>query len=156
MPSPARRTLSYAVIAAALIAPLEGYWPTVKPDRLAYNLPTGGFGTTTHDRPLKIGETHTRAEWMGILVEDIPKYKKPLEKCVHVELTQHQWAALTSGAYNAGSAAMCKSPMVRAFNRHDPHACDYFRGWYVRAGGRYVRGLANRREKERAICLMKD
>ena len=164
MATAARRGVSYAIIAAALIAPWEGLWTTAKPDKLAYDLPTVCYGMTPHDRQFKVGDKFTPEQCKQFLVEDIPKYKKPLEKCVHVELSQHQWAALASASYNAGPAAVCKSPMVRAFNAHDPRACDYFvgppghpeRGWYVRAGGKFRQGLANRREAERKVCNTKD
>lgn len=38
----------------------EGYWATVKPDRLAGGLPTGGYGET---EGAKLGETHDKKYW---------------------------------------------------------------------------------------------
>lgn len=155
--TPIRRGASYAVIAAALVAPAEGLWLTARVDRIGTGQPpTGCYGMTSADRPVHVGDKYTPEQCMEYLIQDIPKYKKPLEKCVHVELTNHQWAALTSAAYNAGAGAVCKSPMVRAFNARDPRACDKFSGWYVRAGGKFVQGLANRREKERKVCNTPD
>lgn len=152
-----KRGAAYAVIAAAAIAPFEGLWLTTKPDKLAYNLPTACYGMTTHDKPdLRIGDKFTKVQCQEYLVEAIPRYKVPLEKCIKVELSAHEWAALTSASYNAGPAAVCRSPMVKAFNAKDPRACDKFVGWYERAGGKYVPGLHNRRLKESALCKMKD
>lgn len=156
--TPIRRGASYAVIAAALIAPAEGLWLRAKVDRIGTGQPpTVCYGMTSADRPVHVGDTYTKDECMGFLIQDIPKYKKPLEKCVHVELSDHEWAALASASYNAGPGAVCKSPMVRNFNaeKHGD-ACQSFVGWYERAGGKYVPGLHNRRLKERAVCATKD
>lgn len=154
--TPIRRGASVAAIAASLIAPLEGLWLTAKPDRLAHNLPTVCYGMTSYDRPVEVGDKYTPAECMDFLRQGIPKYWDPIKKCVTVELTNHQWAALISASYNAGARAVCKSPMVRAFNRHDPNACDRFLGWYVTSAGEFRQGLANRRKIERRACLTKD
>lgn len=151
-----RRGLSYAAIAAALIAPWEGLELTAKPDRLAYDLPTVCYGMTPYDRPVKVGDHYTPQQCMDFLILDIEKYKAPLDGCVKVPLSNHQWAAVISGAYNAGTGAMCRSEIVRRLNARDPKACDAFRGWHVHAGGKYVRGLANRREAERKVCYQKD
>lgn len=154
----ARQGATYAVIAASLIAPWEGIDYVAHHQRIdPPGVITWCHGRTNYDDPtVKVGTKFTKKECDDLLVIDIPKYKKPLEKCVKVTLTQHQWAAITSGSYNAGAAAMCKSPMVRGFNSHDPKACTYFTGWYVRANGKFLQGLANRREAERKVCETKD
>ena len=157
MPTLTRRSASAGALAVVLITHWEGYDSVVKPDRLANNLPTGCYGETTYDDPsLKLGMRFSKDECMRHLLRDIPKYAAPLEKCVTVAITKHQWAALTSASYNAGQSAVCHSPMVRAFNAHDPRACDKFIGWRVTAAGKYVRGLDNRRRAESAFCKTPD
>lgn len=157
MSSAVRRGASVAVIAAALIAPWEGLWTTAKPDRLANGLPTVCYGMTSYDRPVKIGDTYTPDQCMAFLVEDIPKYWNAIKPCIHVNLTNHQWAALISASYNAGASAVCRSPMVRQFNGGNPvAACDALRGWYVRSAGVLRQGLINRRNAERKTCLTPD
>ncbi len=65
----------------------------------------------------------------------------------------NQLAAGISLAYNIGTGTYCRSTVARRFNAADWRgACDAFLMWN-RAGGRIVRGLANRREAERRLCL---
>lgn len=68
--------------------------------------------------------------------------------------------ALLDASYNAGPAAVCKSPMaaeIRAGNWRQ--ACDRLPGWYVTARNRKtgvrvrLPGLVNRRNDERLVCL---
>ncbi len=63
-------------------------------------------------------------------------------------------AALASFGYNAGITAMTNSTMVKKLNRGDASgACDELRRW-IKAGGKVWKGLVNRREVERELCLM--
>lgn len=65
----------------------------------------------------------------------------------------NQLAAGISLAYNIGTGAYCGSTVARRFNARDWRgACDAFLMWN-KAGGRVVRGLVNRREAERRLCL---
>lgn len=157
-----RRGAAAIVLCLSLIPHWEGVDLTVKPDRLAGGLPTGCVGQTTYDDPdLTVGQTFTYSECMERFRKDLPKYAAPIARCVKVPLTAHQWASLIDAAYNAGPGAVCKSPMVKAFNAGE-NGCDKFAGWHV--GTRtipYVRGLANRRSLDRrwsetAFCKMKD
>lgn len=71
------------------------------------------------------------------------------------ELRDHpnQWAAATSLAYNIGKSAYARSTVAKRFSaRRWRSACDNFLAWKY-AGGRVVRGLVNRRNAERKICL---
>lgn len=68
--------------------------------------------------------------------------------------------ALTDASYNAGPAAVCRSPMAIAVRAGKMRAaCDALPGWYVtarnRATGQRIRfpGLVNRRNDERRHCL---
>jgi lysozyme len=61
--------------------------------------------------------------------------------------------ASISLAYNIGTGAYCRSTVARRFNAGDIRGgCDAFIMWRF-AGGREVRGLLNRRNDERRICL---
>ena len=152
-----RRGVSYAVIAASLIAPWEGLALTAKPDRLAHGLPTACYGMTPYDRPVTVGEKFTPQQCMDYLIADIPKYKTGLDRCIHIPVQghQHQWAAAISLGYNVGDAAVCRSTFVRGLNAGDPKACDSLLA-FDRASGRVVQGLENRRQAERKVCYTKD
>lgn len=65
----------------------------------------------------------------------------------------YQLAAATSLSYNIGSTAYARSTVARRFAAgHYRAACDAFLMW-TKAGGRTVRGLVNRRNDERRVCL---
>ena len=155
MPSTARRAVSYAVIAAALIAPFEGLATRAYKDTLANGLPTVCYGMTIYDRPVSIGDEYTPEECMAFLVADIPKYRGKIEHCIKVPLSNHQWAAAVSLSYNIGAGAFCRSTFARRLNAHDPKACDSILA-FDRAGGKVIRGLQRRREAERKVCYEKD
>jgi lysozyme len=65
----------------------------------------------------------------------------------------YQFAAAISLTYNIGGAAFARSTVAKRFNAGDwKGGCDAFLMWN-KAGGRVVRGLTNRREAERKLCL---
>jgi len=65
----------------------------------------------------------------------------------------HQFAASISLAYNIGAPAFARSTAARRFNAGDWRGgCDAFLMWRF-AGGKEVKGLKNRREDERRLCL---
>jgi lysozyme len=56
-------------------------------------------------------------------------------------------------AYNIGTGAYCRSSVDRQFDAGNWRAgCDAMLKWN-KAGGREIRGLTQRRQRERAICL---
>lgn len=145
-------------IACCSVKGYEGYWPTVKPDRLAGGLPTGGYGET---QGVKLGETHNEKFWSDRLARRLAEeYDAGIGKCIHVELPDGVRAMAISASYNAGVSAVCHSPMVKKWNAGDiAGGCKAIRGWRVGShpvkGGPLVRqkGLVNRRNSEAAKCL---
>ena len=88
-------------------------------------------------------------------------YGEATRRCVpSLEERPFQWAASTSLAYNVGTGAFCNSTAARRFNAGDwKGGCEAFKLW-VKAGGRYIQGLANRRYAgdsdrvpEYAVCV---
>lgn len=89
-------------------------------------------------------------------------YAPPILTCIPSMMepeNRYAFAALIDASYNAGPAAVCRSPMARAFNAGDyAKGCDAFEGWYVSARNRVTgkrvvyRGLINRRLNEREVC----
>ncbi|OOF68300.1 lysozyme [Rodentibacter caecimuris] len=80
------------------------------------------------------------------------------ERCVNKyangdALPQSVFDAITSVTFNVGCGAMRKSTMFRKANAVDyVGACNEFPKW-IYAGGKKLRGLEIRREKERQLCL---
>lgn len=147
-------------IAMPAIKKSEGYWPTVKGDKLANNLPTGGYGETENVRP---GETHDEKYWSARLMVSMQKKDREIGACIHVDLPPAARAMALSTAYNAGSAAVCKSPMVTKWNAGDVvGGCNAMRGWrtgshpYGPQGPLVIqKGLINRRNHDADTCLGK-
>lgn len=114
------------------------------------DIPTYGWGTT---EGVKIGDTITPDEAIERAYRDIAKTESAIHKCVHVPLSQGEYDAFTSLAYNIGINAFCRSTLVKKLNQRDyAGACQEIRRWiYVK--GRKVQGLINRREKEFQLCM---
>jgi len=120
-------------------------------------------GLTSHDGSVKVGQRFTPDECAKRLGAALPKYLTPLQACVHIEIPDASMAALLDAAYNAGPAAVCRSPMVLHMNAGDiKGGCNAFDGWYVRSDGKVRAGLVDRRagekhgdkrKSERALCL---
>lgn len=155
----ARKTVITVASAASLamccaaVKKSEGYWPTVKTDWVGTGHPaTGGYGETEN---VKLGETHNEKYWSDRLQSRIAtEYDVKIGACIHVWTPDSVRAAVDSGAYNAGPSAMCRSQIVTRINAGDFRgACEAFTGWYIRASGRVVKGLINRRGRERKLCL---
>lgn len=90
-----------------------------------------------------------------MLEEEVVEYYARVERCMtNDNIPVGVQASMLELAYNVGTSAVCKSTMMRKANAGDYEgACNELSRW-VRAGGRKVRGLENRRadSKER-LCL---
>jgi lysozyme len=110
---------------------------------------TIGFGTTEGVKP---GDKIDPVKALQRKLTDIQKFEGAIKKCVTVPLHQHEYDAFLSLAYNIGPGAFCSSTLVRRLNSGDyESACKEILRWN-KAGGRVVRGLVNRREREFKQC----
>jgi lysozyme len=111
---------------------------------------TIGFGTTENVKP---GDTITPVQALQRKLSDVQKFEGALKSCVRVPLAQNEYDAFLSLAYNIGPGAFCKSTLVAKLNMGDyAGACREILRWN-KAGGRVVKGLVNRREREYAHCM---
>lgn len=135
-------------IAAAFVAPWEGYEPT--PYRDIVNVMTVCYGHTGNVEQ----RTYTKAECDALLQSDLGKHWNGVANCVHRPLKDHEAAAVLSLAFNVGTGAVCGSTMVRKINAGAPPAefCRELFKW-VYAGGHKVRGLERRRAAEFKLCM---
>ena len=108
-------------------------------------------GDTKNVRP---GMVETQAGCRDRLERQLVAHAKPVLSCVPgLRHSPNQLVASVSLAYNIGTRGFCGSTAARRFNAGDWRGgCDAFLRWN-KAGGRVVRGLALRRERERALCL---
>ncbi|MEL6494093.1 MAG: lysozyme [Cyanobacteria bacterium J06623_7] len=106
---------------------------------------TIGYG---HTQGVKRGDKITRRQAERLFLTDIPVYEQIIHQHVTVELNQNQFDALVSFVYNVGETAFKNSTLLKLLNqsKYDKAAKQLFR--WVRAGGRRIEGLANRRNEE--------
>lgn len=110
-------------------------------------------GDTKNVRP---GMVETEAGCQARLERQLVAHARPVLACVPAlgePGRESQLVASVSLAYNIGTGGFCRSTAARRFNAGNWRGgCDAFLMWN-RAGGRVVRGLTLRRERERALCL---
>ena len=116
---------------------------------------TIGFGTTVYPNGIKVkkGDTCTEAQAKAFMAHDLKKFEAAVNNAVTVPLSQNQFDALVSLAYNIGTNAFSGSTLVKKLNSNDFRgAADQFDVW-VNAGGKRMQGLVNRRAKEKEVFL---
>lgn len=107
--------------------------------------PTVGYG---HTAAVKEGQTMTREEAAAQLEKDVKPFEKAVSNAVKVPLTQKQYDALVHLAFNIGTEAFKNSTVVKRLNAGDMEGAKAAWGRFVKAGGKTVKGLVNRREAE--------
>ena len=140
-----------------LIKEFEGL--KLKPYLCSAQVPTIGYGSTYYENGTKVKLTDApitkeRADALFKIVADdfakrvVPLIKKPI--------TQNQFNALVSFAFNLGVRALQNSTLLRLvnINPNDANIAKEFLKWN-RAGGVVVKGLTNRRIKESALYFTK-
>ena len=91
----------------------------------------------------------------SLLDQDLNRFEDSVTRHVKVELTQHQFDALVSFAFNVGTGAFKRSTLLKRVNAEKfSEVPAQFRRWN-RAGGKVSRGLKNRREREIRLWLRK-
>jgi len=97
---------------------------------------------------------YTDAECDDMLAEGLSDFAGGvLKRNPELKGRDPQLLAATSLAYNIGVGAYNRSTVAKRFSAGNwKGACDAFLMW-TKAGGREIKGLRLRREKEREICL---
>jgi lysozyme len=111
---------------------------------------TNGFGTTENVKP---GDKTTPPKALERKLRDVQTFEGAIKQCVNVPMTQTEYDAYVSLAYNIGSQAFCSSTLVKLLNAGNySAACDQILRW-DRFKGQPVRGLTLRRQREHALCI---
>ena len=139
-----------ALAAAALIAPWEGkrndpYLDIVKVRTVCYG--------ETRVAMRRYSDAECATMLQAAVTDD---FAPPVFACTPAladPRRRNQAAAAISLAYNVGTAAWCRSTADRLFDRGDFAGGCRALGRFVKAGGRVVQGLVNRRRAEVALCL---
>jgi lysozyme len=133
-----------------LIMEFEGL--SLVPYLCAAKVPTIGYGSTFYpslkkvtlqDPPINLAS----AKWM--LKETANVFGTQVNLLVKTKLTQNQFNALVSFAFNLGSQALGKSTLLKKvnLNPNDPTIRNEFLKWN-KSGGKELLGLTKRRTKE--------
>ncbi len=105
-----------------------------------------------HTKGVKAGDVATDAQCDEMAAQDVAEHNAGIRACITRPMPQNVEIAFTSLAFNAGVGAFCGSTALRRYNAGDDSgACDALNMW-VRAGGKVVKGLVNRRAAESALC----
>jgi lysozyme len=159
---PARPARPAAPIAVAKLSPkgtqfiarFEGFVPTIYNDAASPPNATIGFGHVVHAGPITGKEALkkvTRQQALELLEADCAKAAAAVKKSVKRELTQQQFDALVSFAYNCGEGSLVSSTLLKKVNaREDAAVPAEFEKW-VHAGSEVLPGLVTRRKAEAAL-----
>jgi lysozyme len=115
----------------------------------AYRCPAGvwtiGYG---HTRTAKPGMMISHQQAEELLKKDLSFFEDAVTRLVKVPLTQGQYDALVSFAYNCGVEALRVSSLLRYLNKGEYNlAALQFSRW-TRANGKVLPGLVSRRADE--------
>ena len=119
-----------------------------------YDVPTAGWGHTGPD--VVLGQTYTMDQATQWLQQDLQWAEECVCNSILPSLTQNQFDACVSLAYNIGCAGFAGSSVARDLNAHNlSAAADAFLMW-DRQHGTVLQGLLNRRADERQLFLTPD
>ncbi|EMK1731277.1 lysozyme [Salmonella enterica] len=125
----------------------------------AYLCPAGvwtiGFGWTgtVDGRRIREGMQINRTQAEQLLRMGLVEFERAVNRLVTVRLTQAQFDALVSFAYNIGSYAFSTSTLLRKLNQGDyAGAAAEFPRWN-KSAGKEMPGLTKRRKREMDLFL---
>jgi lysozyme len=138
-----------------LICEFEGL--SLKPYLCSAKVPTIGYGNTYYPNGRKVtllDDPITKEYAFEIYKEVADRFAKKVNAMLQTEVTQNQFNALVSFNYNTG--ALSTSTLLKKVNANanDKTIESEFKKW-VRAGGKVVKGLVIRRQKEAEVYFKK-
>jgi len=141
----------------SLIAEFEGL--SLKPYKCSASIPTIGFGSTYYENGTRVQMsdapiTKQRAE--QLLQHTADRFASKVDNLIKKPVTQNQFNALVSFAFNVGSGALASSTLLKLvnINPNDPMIAKEFLRWN-KVNKVPVQGLTNRRIKESALYFTK-
>lgn len=140
-----------------LIAEFEGL--SLKPYLCSAKVPTIGYGSTFYENGSKVKLTDmsiTKLRAEQLLKNTADKFAEKVAVLITKPVTQNQFNALVSFAFNVGVSALKVSTLLKLVNNNpnDANIAKEFLKWN-KAGGRVIDGLTKRRMKESAIYFSK-
>jgi len=140
-----------------LIKEFEGF--SAKPYLDVALVPTIGYGTTHYTGGQKVTLNDAPLDELSatyLLAKQVDEmYGHAVDAYTTQPTTQNQFDALTSFAYNLGAGALRGSTLLKKHNAGDYNGAANEFGKWTHAGGKVVRGLVARRDKEKELYLAK-
>lgn len=128
---------------------------SLKPYKCSAGVPTIGFGNTYYENNVKVQMSDaviTKQRADDLLKISSDRYALKVDNLVHKPLTQNQFNALVSFAYNVGSGALASSTLLKLvnINPNDAMIAKEFLKWN-KVNKVANNGLTSRRIKESAL-----
>ncbi|MDA5547560.1 lysozyme [Yersinia massiliensis] len=154
--SPALRNKIIGVLAAGALAIAAVLIPSLEGVKYEPYLDVAGVWTVCYGhtgKDIMLGKSYTEDECRALLDKDLRTTAAQIDPYIKKPIPDTTRAALYSFAYNVGSGNFKTSTLLYRINQGDiAGACDQLRRW-IYAGGKPWKGLQNRREIERELCL---
>ena len=112
-----------------------------------WTIGVGAIHDLKGDRVTALTPDLTAAQADALLQRDTARAAGAVTRLIAVPLTQQQFDALCSFAFNVGTGALQSSTLRQAINRGEDPGEDLFARWDL-AGGRHQPGLRHRRLAE--------
>ena len=140
-----------AIAVSAIATPFIGGWEGLE-TKPYYDI--GGVLTVCYGETQDIEHrTYTREQCENMLQGRVTDFHSQVMANIKTDVPLTMQAAITSFAYNVGIGAFKRSTLLKKINSGDLYgACQELDRW-VYVGRTYVRGLANRREAEKRLCV---
>ena len=140
-----------------LIKEFEGF--SNIPYKCSANIPTIGYGNTFYPdgkRVSMLDKQITKEYADEIFKNVVDNFAFKVSKLIKSKVTQNQFNALVSFAYNVGIGNLEKSTLLKLvnINPNDAMIAKQFLRWN-KANGKELKGLTNRRIKESALYYTK-
>jgi lysozyme len=140
-----------------MIKTFEGF--RAAPYKCSAGVPTIGYGATFYPGGKKVTMTDvaiTEEQAVELLANMLVSFEKYVDSYCVDTITQNQFDALVSFAYNLGPANLKSSTLLKKVNANpnDESIKLEFLKW-VKAGGKTLKGLVRRREAESELYFKK-
>jgi len=120
----------------------------------AYKCPadiwTIGYG---HTIDVSANDVITAEQAFSLLCQDVAEVERAVNLYVHVTLTQNQFDALVSFAFNLGIENLRTSTLLKKLNTGDVDGASREFGRWIHVGSKTLLGLVRRREAERVLFM---
>ena len=114
-------------------------------------IPTIGYGNTFYadGKPVKLGDKITKQQADELLPAIVQKFAISVANAIKTSVSQHQFDAMVSLAYNIGIGNFIKSTLLGLVNKKasDIQVANEFMKWN-KSNGKILEGLNKRRKSE--------